>query len=468
MNLGDVGFFLRGRLSRGVSRLVNRGGPPLTCVPLATALAAVGSPLALVPLLEGRTNPARETAVAAWLGARGVMRAAILRRGASGDRYGAGGRGVIAALLAGADGEQPAAILLHAAGARDDEQRLAKRMRVPMGARAGCKAHIGGIETRGRGRLEPRGCILDECVVQLLRPDVTASDIGEKVAGLGAAEFLRKPFQLDALIQRYDGGPVGLQSLAVVLGEDAGMVAMYVLLFLSATVRQFFDPAWESVLPEIASEDELSRANSFLAISSFGSTAVGFAAAGFLSTVNIHFPFYIDSATFLFSFLVVLLVRVPKMPPSDETTTVGVVVENLRSGASYLWKTPILRSSLLLTVPILMSFGFWNVMLLPMAIKVLGATEFEYGLQEGLTSVGFVVGALFMARYGDRLPEGTWIVAGSVTSGFPFRAGLDGKLWLSCVTVRLKTEKNGCDGSRRLRQCAFCPRSSQIVNGSPN
>ena len=27
---------------------------------------------------------------------------------------------------------------------------------------------------------------------------------------------------LDALIQRYDGGPVGLQSLAVVLGEDAG------------------------------------------------------------------------------------------------------------------------------------------------------------------------------------------------------------------------------------------------------
>src|SRR5213592_1028945 len=27
---------------------------------------------------------------------------------------------------------------------------------------------------------------------------------------------------LEALIQRYDGGPVGLQSLAVVLGEDTG------------------------------------------------------------------------------------------------------------------------------------------------------------------------------------------------------------------------------------------------------
>ena len=61
------------------------------------------------------------------------------------------------------------------------------------------------------------------------------------------------------------------------LGNDTGMVAMYGLLLLSATVRQFFDPAWESVLPEIASEEELGRANSFLAISSFGSTAIGFA-----------------------------------------------------------------------------------------------------------------------------------------------------------------------------------------------
>src|SRR6185503_1899762 len=70
------------------------------------------------------------------------------------------------------------------------------------------------------------------------------------------------------------------------LGPDSGMVAMYALLFAAATVRQFFDPAWESVLPEIASEDELTKANSFLAISSFGSTAVGFAAAGFLSSVD--------------------------------------------------------------------------------------------------------------------------------------------------------------------------------------
>ena len=33
---------------------------------------------------------------------------------------------------------------------------------------------------------------------------------------------------------------------------------------------------------------------------------------------------------------------------------------------------------------------------------------------------------------------------------------------------RLKTEKKGWFAARRLRQCAAGPRSSQIVNGSPN
>src|SRR4029078_12793584 len=112
---------------------------------------------------------------------------------------------------------------------------------------------------------------------------------------------------------------------------------------------------------------------------------------------------------FLFSFVLVLLVRVPKAPPNEESTTIGVVVENLTSGGKYLWRTPLLRSLFLINVPIMLAFGLWNVLLLPMAIRELHASEFEYGLQEGVTSVGFVVGSLIMARYGDRLAEGTWM-----------------------------------------------------------
>lgn len=59
----------------------------------------------------------------------------------------------------------------------------------------------------------------------------------------------------------------------------------------------------------------------------------------------------------------------------------------------------------------------WNVLLLPFALKALKATEFEYGLQEGLTSLGFVVGSLLMARLADRWREGQWIAISFIGMG---------------------------------------------------
>ena len=76
-----------------------------------------------------------------------------------------------------------------------------------------------------------------------------------------------------------------------VISEDLAIASLYALVFISASVRQFFDPAWEAVLPEIASEEELTQANSFLAVSSFGSTAVGFALAGLLFASDPLLPF---------------------------------------------------------------------------------------------------------------------------------------------------------------------------------
>ena len=41
--------------------------------------------------------------------------------------------------------------------------------------------------------------------------------------------------------------------------QDLFVISLYSLIFISATVRQFFDPAWEAVLPEIATEEELTH-----------------------------------------------------------------------------------------------------------------------------------------------------------------------------------------------------------------
>ncbi len=56
-----------------------------------------------------------------------------------------------------------------------------------------------------------------------------------------------------------------------------GIGWLYAIVALTSAIGQFYDPAHESVLPEVAPEEELAAANSLMAISSFGSTAIGFA-----------------------------------------------------------------------------------------------------------------------------------------------------------------------------------------------
>jgi MFS family permease len=133
---------------------------------------------------------------------------------------------------------------------------------------------------------------------------------------------------------------------------------LYILVALSSTVGQFFDPAHESVLPEVAPDDELASANSLMAISSFGSTAIGFAAAGLLASLgNIAWAFYVDAFTFLLSAVFIALIAIKPLTVTDETS-VSVVMRNLRSGLRYLFDTPILRSLFLVSIPVMIAFGY--------------------------------------------------------------------------------------------------------------
>jgi DHA3 family macrolide efflux protein-like MFS transporter len=192
------------------------------------------------------------------------------------------------------------------------------------------------------------------------------------------------------------------------------IVWLYVIVMLTSAIGQFFDPAQESVLPEVASEEELAAANSLMAISSFGATAVGFAASGLIaSAASINWAFYINAATYLISMVCILLVRIKPLVV-EGVTNAALVVQNLKVGLNKLFNTPILRSLFIALIPVLVAFGLSNALLLPFAINALGANEFQYGLQEGLTSVGFVAGSLLLASIFDRMREGAWLAMGFI------------------------------------------------------
>lgn len=196
-----------------------------------------------------------------------------------------------------------------------------------------------------------------------------------------------------------------------------GVAWLYIIVALTSAIAQFYDPAHESVLPEIAPEEELAAANSLMAISSFGSTAIGFAASGLIaSAASLDWAFYINGLTFLFSAFVIFLVRVKPLENTEETSF-GMVTRNLRAGLNFLFETPILRSMFIVYIPVLIAFGLSNALLLPFSMDALGATEFQYGIQEALTSIGFVVASLIMASTFDRMREGAWIAIGWIAMG---------------------------------------------------
>lgn len=196
-----------------------------------------------------------------------------------------------------------------------------------------------------------------------------------------------------------------------------GVGWLYVLVMTSSTVAQFFDPALASALPDVASDNELAAANAFLSASQTGAMSLGFSVAGLITArFPVEWAFYVNALAFLLSGLAVWLVQLPPLHVEDHTT-VAAVVQNLRAGAKFLCDSPALRSLCMVTVLMAILFGFHNALLLPFAKRTLGATEFEYGLIEGLSTVGFVLGGLWLARVGDRLREGQWLVLSFMSLG---------------------------------------------------
>jgi MFS family permease len=188
------------------------------------------------------------------------------------------------------------------------------------------------------------------------------------------------------------------------------LVWLYGMVMLSSSVGQFFNPAHESVLPEIAPEPERGAANSLMAISGFGATTLGFALGGLIVS---HFPlqwaFYLDAFSFIFSASCIWRIPIQPLRVAEHTNT-GVVVANLKAGGKFLLGNAALRSLFLVSIPVLLAFGLWNSLLLPFTLHILHATASAYGIQEGLTCLGCVAGCLLVKNLGSRITHGQWIV----------------------------------------------------------
>src|SRR5512140_2530729 len=200
--------------------------------------------------------------------------------------------------------------------------------------------------------------------IYVFRVTNSALSVGLMLMATAAPSLLIGLFA-GVLVDRYDRKKImiaadliqGVLVLLIPILVPFGIVWLYVVVALTSTIGQFFNPAYESVLPEVASDAELAAANSLIAISSFGSTAIGFAASGLIaSATDIRWAVYLDAVSFAFAAGCFYLMRFEQFAPEDRTG-VAIVLSNLRAGVHELFGRPILRSMFGSQVPVFLGFG---------------------------------------------------------------------------------------------------------------
>src|ERR1700731_823565 len=188
---------------------------------------------------------------------------------------------------------------------------------------------------------------------------------------------------------------------------------LLVFTFVIGSGSVFVTPAYQSLVPELVSREDVPSAVQLNSLNINIARAVGPAIAGILiAQIGVGADFALNAATFFFYAIVVGLWRpnsylTPQLPERFFSA--------LRAGGRYVRYSPVVRRILLRAALFLFpASALWG--LLPLvASRRLALGADGYGLLLGALGVGAIVGALVLSRVRSRLsPNQFVLVAGAV------------------------------------------------------
>jgi len=182
-------------------------------------------------------------------------------------------------------------------------------------------------------------------------------------------------------------------ALTLVFIIDMPFWALLGVIFLYNVAGAIDSPAWQSVLPEIATSEDLTRAYGI----SLGYTAVAniaspVAAGVLVSTTGYVWPFVIDAVTFALLALVPFVLNVNRAghrPHKDKK-------ESVIAGYRHLWGDPLLKAVTAMLGAFILTIGVVNTGEVFLIMDELGANETTYGILTALWAVGNLVGSAFL------------------------------------------------------------------------
>lgn len=235
------------------------------------------------------------------------------------------------------------------------------------------------------------------------------------LGGVVADRFPRKQVMLFS-----DGSrAVAVLALAVLaMTHTLQFWHLLVLALFFGTVRGFFMPAYQSIIPQLVEKDELASANSLTEFSYQMYIILGpLAGAGFVALIGTGAAFGFDGLTFLVSAFFLLLLRLPAAALSPEITSapgfkagLQTTFADLREGLRYVARSTFLWLSMVLTaVASIGAAGSFQVALPKLVYSVYGQGVWLLGLLGAVGGIGTLLALLAIPML-NRLPRRGMII----------------------------------------------------------
>ncbi len=193
------------------------------------------------------------------------------------------------------------------------------------------------------------------------------------------------------------------------------LLLIYILTFLLSSTEPLVHPAFQSLLPQIVTDNQLSKANSGIQLIDNTLNLIGPMISGsVLLFINPAKVLWVNALTFLIASLLILCIKTP------ENTLVNIskkesLSKTISIGLHYVKNDKIILSGAILFFGTNFGIHIFQANLVYYITDVLGYTSFHYGLILSIAGVGAILGAILAPelikkfRYGKILSISTML-----------------------------------------------------------
>jgi MFS family permease len=200
-------------------------------------------------------------------------------------------------------------------------------------------------------------------------------------------------------------------AIGTIVVFEPPLVALLALVAIQSLVANLFQAAARSAVPDLATDEDLERANALIGGGTHGLEALGpLLAAVLLPFVSPRGVLGIDAVTFLVSAL--LLAGLPLMPSSLRSGQHESISAVARSGMRYIWRQPILRAVVATFVLVVVFTGVDDVALVFLGRDAFAAGDSGISLLYAASGLGLLLGFALLVARTTRSPAITVAIAG--------------------------------------------------------